>query len=93
MNPSSCSSSRTDRVVRGIVSIMLAGFALSTLDNLWCAIPAGVCATFLMIGAVTGWCPTDLLNRQAPNSTPNAFGFPEAKDSLNTRKSPTKTDA
>ena len=82
MMASSCAPSRTDRIIRGVVSVFLAGFALNTLDNLWCAIPASICATFLMIGAITGWCPIDLF-RSRGTTTPNAFGFPEAKDSLN----------
>lgn len=82
MMAGSCAPTRTDRIARGVVSVFLASFALSTLDNLWCAIPASICATFLMIGAITGWCPTDLF-RSRGTAAPNAFGFPEARDSLN----------
>jgi len=92
-----CATSRSDRVIRAIASIFLAGFALSAMgENLWCAIPAGICASFLMIGAITGWCPTDLFKRDVAVA-PNAFGFPEAKDSLtkttNQQREQTKTGA
>ncbi|WP_430645295.1 YgaP family membrane protein [Agromyces sp. GXS1127] len=78
----SCAVSRGERVLRGVIAVFLAAFALSNLDNLWCAIPAGVCATFLAIGAVTGWCPTDLFSRAAVETEPNALGYPEARREL-----------
>jgi hypothetical protein len=78
----SCAVSRGERVVRGVISVVLAAFAVSNAENLWCAIPAGVCATFLMISAFTGWCPTDLIPwlRDDRPQEANTFGFPEARE-------------
>lgn len=76
----SCHVSRSDRVVRAVLAVVLASFATST-DTLWCAIPAGLCATFLIVGAITGWCPTDLLRRPEPQRE-NAFGYPDARDAV-----------
>lgn len=59
----------------------LGAFALSSLDQPWCAIPAGVCASFLTIGAITGWCPTQLLSRGA-SAPPNALGYDEARQPI-----------
>ena len=50
----SCAVGRGERGIRAVIAVFLAAFALNNLDNLWCAIPAGICATFLAIGAITG---------------------------------------
>lgn len=78
----SCAVSRGERGVRAVIAVFLAAFALNNPDNLWCAIPAGVCATFLAIGAITGWCPTDLLARTPSDTDANALGYPEARRQL-----------
>ena len=75
----SCAVGRGERGVRAVIAVVLAAFALSNLDNLWCAIPAGVCAAFLVLGAITGWCPTDLLDRAQGGTESNALGYPEAR--------------
>ena len=49
----------------------------------WCAIPAGICATLLAIGAITGWCPTDLLRTpQAETVEQNTLGFTDARQHI-----------
>ncbi|WP_353828663.1 YgaP-like transmembrane domain [Agromyces sp. SYSU T0242] len=68
--------------MRAVVAVFLAAFAVSNLDAWWCAIPAGVCATFLALGALTGWCPTDLLARGAATTEGNLLGYPEARRDL-----------
>lgn len=78
----SCAVSRGERGIRAVIAVFLAAFALNNLDNLWCAIPAGVCATFLAIGAITGWCPTDLFARTPSENDANALGYPEARQQL-----------
>lgn len=84
-----CAVTRAERVVRAVVSVIVGSFALSTLDNLWCAIPAGVCSILLMVGAITGWCPTNLLSSPPRNkpttATGNDFGIPEATQHLRSR--------
>lgn len=76
-----CAVRPAERIGRGAVSAFLALFALSSLDNLWCAVPAAVCAFFLVIGAITGWCPTDLLTRpRAPEE--NTLGYAEARQRI-----------
>ncbi|MGZ8804330.1 MAG: YgaP family membrane protein [Microbacterium sp.] len=77
-----CAVSRTERAFRAAASVFLAAFALSMPDNLWCAIPAGVCSALLMVGAVTGWCPTNLLPRRVDDTAPNALGIPEARQRI-----------
>ena len=77
-----CAVTRTERVLRAAASVFLAAFALSMTDNLWCAIPAGVCSALLMVGAVTGWGPTSLLPRRVDDSEPNAIGIPEARQRI-----------
>ncbi len=75
-----CETTPVERLIRGLLAVMLGSFAFSSLDNLWCAIPAATCATFLLIGTITGWCPTNLLFREQVNASgePNPFGIPEA---------------
>lgn len=95
MIATSCAATRSDRIMRAVAAVFLGAFALTGLDNTWCAIPAAVCATFLMIGAITGWCPTDIFRNRGSSSAPNAFGFPEAKNSLSqtSRNKKTSIDA
>lgn len=44
--------------MRGASSVFVAGFALSNLHNPWIAVPAGIGSILLMVGAITGRCPT-----------------------------------
>lgn len=74
--------SRGERGIRAVIAVFPAAFALDNLDTPWCAIPAGVCATFLAIGAITGWCPTDLVARTPTETDANALGYPEARQQL-----------
>ncbi|MBM7503974.1 DUF2892 domain-containing protein [Agromyces aurantiacus] len=78
----SCAVSRGERGIRAVIAVFLAAFALNALDTPWCAIPAGVCATLLAIGAITGWCPTDLFARTSSETDVNALGYPEARQPL-----------
>ena len=78
----SCAVGRGERGIRAVIAVFLAAVALDNLDNLWCAIPAGVCATFLAIGAITGWCPTDRLARTPSETGTNALGHAEARQQL-----------
>lgn len=73
-----CATSRADRGLRAVAAVFLIAIATTT-DNPWCAVPAALCATFLIIGAITGWCPTDLLRRPEPRRE-NAFGYRDARD-------------
>jgi hypothetical protein len=73
--------------MRGVAAVFVAGFALSNANNLWSAIPTGICSVILMVGAVTGWCPGDLLRRRTiPAEEPNAFGIPEAPQQVGVRR-------
>jgi hypothetical protein len=56
-----CAATRGERIGRGFASVFVGAFAMSALENLWCAVPAAICSVLLIVGAVTGWCPTDLL--------------------------------
>ncbi len=78
-----CAVTPGARVTRAVASIAVGTFAVINGDNPWCAIPAGVCATFLMIGALTGWCPTSLLSStRKVNTAPNTLGYAEARQSI-----------
>lgn len=80
-----CATTPTDRIIRGVVAVFAAAFSLSQLDNLWCAIPAATCAVLLTIGAITGWCPTDLLRPRTETGAMNALGYPEARQRVDIR--------
>lgn len=81
-----CAVTRADRVSRGIAAAILAATILVVEPVLWCAIPAAICATLLTVGAVTGWCPTDLLpSRRSAGSAPNGLGLPEALQDFDLR--------
>ncbi len=71
-----------------ITSVFLTAVSLSSLNQPWCAIPAGVCATFLAIGAITGWCPTQLLNRRDAHTPTNTLGCDEARQPIDTHPRP-----
>lgn len=81
-----CATTKSERVLRGIISIIVGAFSLSLMDNLVLAIPTAVFSVLLMIGAFTGWCPTNLLvsrpwERRDP-AEQNAFGIPEAPERI-----------
>ncbi|MBM7827063.1 YgaP family membrane protein [Microbacterium aurum] len=79
----SCAVSPAGRVVRAIAAVLVGAFALSMTGQPWCAIPAGICATLLAIGAITGWCPTDLLRTpQAETVEQNTLGFTDARQHI-----------
>jgi len=71
-----------------VAGAFLAAFSLNALDQPWCAIPAGVCATFLTIGAITGWCPTQLLNRRDAPTPANTLGYDEARQPIDIHSRP-----
>ncbi len=79
----SCATTKGDRLffaaMAAIVGVM-AGSML-TSGNYWCGIPAAVCTTFLVIGALTGWCPSQLLRSKPRQEAPNmgSLGIPEAE--------------
>lgn len=76
----SCAVSSADRVARAIAAVFVGAFALSMIGQPWCAIPAGICAILLAVGAITGWCPTDLLRtRQAETVEQNTLGYADAR--------------
>lgn len=73
----SCATAPSERVGRGVGGLVLGFVALGVLDTLWCAVPMMVCSVLLLVGAVTGWCPTDLLARR-PARRPNSLGYVDA---------------
>lgn len=59
-----CATTPTERAIRTSLALVTVSVAVTSWStNLWCAIPAAVCAGFLAFGAITGWCPTALLQR------------------------------
>lgn len=78
-----CATSPADRVVRGIAALFVGAFALSMIGQPWCAIPAGICSILLAVGAITGWCPADLLRtRQAETVGQNTLGYADARQHI-----------
>lgn len=77
----SCSRNPVDRVVKGIVAIMLWSVAFAPGESLVLEITAGLVAAWLSIAAITGKCPHKLFQRK-PEPKPNAMGIPEARDAL-----------
>lgn len=77
-----CAVTPGERVLRGVGSVFVGAFALSMADNLWCAIPAGVCAVLLLVGAITGWCPTSVIPRRMEAVAENDLGIPDARDHI-----------
>ncbi len=76
-----CNNSKTERVVRGVVALVVAAFAVGMIDQWWIAAPAGVFAAFLAVTSVTGWCPADLLpRRRVAPVRQNTLGFPDARE-------------
>lgn len=78
----SCAVGRGERGIRAVIAVFVGAFALNHLDDPWFAVPAGVAAVLLAIGAITGWCPPDLLGRTRAETEPNALGYPEARQPL-----------
>lgn len=78
----SCAVSRGERGIRAVIAVFVGAFALNQVDDPWFAIPAGLAAVLIAIGAITGWCPPDLLGRTRAETEPNALGYPEARQPL-----------
>ena len=76
-----CATTPRERWGRAVGAVVVGGVALGMSDQLWTAVPLGVLTVFLVIGAITGWCPTDLLaprrGQEAPR--PNAFGYAQVR--------------
>jgi len=81
LRSTSCGARPVDRVVRALGAVFVGAVAISIWDNPWCAIPAAICATLLAVGAITGWCPDDLL-RAGRDVEPNHLGYEEARQPL-----------
>lgn len=74
-----CISTPGERVVRGLLALFTCSVAVTTWStNLWCAIPAAICATFLAVGAATGWCPSNLLHPRPPRAHGSQLDIPMA---------------
>ena len=83
MTGARCAVTPGERVIRAAASVVVGAVALNSVGNLWCAIPAGICATFLAIGAITGWCPTNLLpSTRRVTPEPNTLGYAEARQHI-----------
>lgn len=51
-----CAVTSRERMLRGVLSIVIAAFAVSSWGT-WAVVPAAICALLLLVGAITGWCP------------------------------------
>jgi len=77
-----CAVTPGERIGRAVAAVFMIALAVSLGDNLWIAAPAGVFATFLTIGAITGWCPTALIPRREQPVEQNDLGIPEARQRI-----------
>jgi hypothetical protein len=79
---SACPAGSGERIVRGILSLVLGGFAVAAVETSpWLAVAIGLAAAVPAFGAVTGRCPTDFLQHRRPPA-PNALGVPEARQPI-----------
>lgn len=79
-----CATTPGERWGRAAGSVLMA-LAAALSPSMLCTVPMAVCATFLMIGAITGWCPTQLLKGRQTGRTrrsANTLGYPEAPQDL-----------
>ncbi|NYE21551.1 hypothetical protein [Microbacterium immunditiarum] len=74
----SASRTRAERVLRGVVALVVAAFAISFADQWWIAVPAGLAATVIAVTAISGRCTSDLVRRRNEPVPEEAFGYPEA---------------
>ena len=77
---SACPSTPTERVIRGIVAVVVAAVAVSTPG--WMALPFALFAAVLAIGALTGKCPNQYFTGKRTVQT-NSMGYPDAVDIVN----------
>ncbi len=78
---SACAVTPGQRAARGVVALFVGALAVGagTSGEIWLAVPAGVFAVFLVIGAATGWCPTNLLRPREHDAIGSDHGYPDAR--------------
>lgn len=64
----SCAPRATERIIQGVVAVLVLAFALDAAPDLGIAIIGSAAAVVLAVGAVRGWCPGSLLRRIALRS-------------------------
>lgn len=76
-----CATTPGQRAARGVLALLVGALAVAAggSGELWFAVPAGLFAVFLVIGAVTGWCPTSLLRPREHDAIGSAHGYPDAR--------------
>ncbi|SDR96436.1 Protein of unknown function [Agrococcus carbonis] len=68
--------------MQALVGVLLAAFAVDSLDEPVVAVLAAAGAAVLIVGAVRGWCPGALLARRATRGERNRVGIPEERETL-----------
>jgi hypothetical protein len=74
-----CSSGTLERVVQGLVGMLLAALALDSLEQPIVAALAAAFAALLLVGTVRGWCPGALLARRTERAEVNRVGIPDER--------------
>ncbi len=76
-----CAVTPGQRAARGVMALVVGTAAVAAGGSglLWIAIPAGVFALFLVIGAATGWCPTSLFSGHGTGAIGTDHGYPDAR--------------
>lgn len=82
MAADACPSTPTERIVRGVIAVVLAAVAVTSYPTWLIVVPTGLMALALSVGALTGHCPDYYLTarRGAASATPNRFGITDASD-------------
>ena len=62
--PIGCASGTAERVTQAGIGLLLAAFALDSLDQPLLAIATALGGALLIVGAIRGWCPGGLLARR-----------------------------
>lgn len=75
-----CTTRRSGQALRAALAVVMSAFAASMRDIPIAAVIAGLVAVTAAAGAVTGWCPADLLSRRVTtgDDASGGHGFPEA---------------
>ncbi|MFJ6112548.1 hypothetical protein ACIQC8_00335 [Agrococcus sediminis] len=79
-----CGAGRGERIAQALVGLLLAAFAVDSLDQPLLAGAVGAFAALVLVGAVRGWCPGSLPMLLAARRAerPNRHGIPEARQDL-----------
>jgi len=81
MAADACPSTPTERVVRGVIAVVLAAVAVTSYPSWLIVVPTALMAAALSVGALTGHCPDYYLTgRRRQQASGNEFGIQDATE-------------